>query len=74
MSHGRLREKGKCGFSFHRMNELTEEVDNAVVVASEEADQIAEEEQEGRVDDAVGQIVGRTVKLQQGVYLALKGW
>ena len=56
------------------MNELTEEVDNAVVVASEEADQIAEEEQEGRVDDAVGQIVGRTVKLQQGVYLALKGW
>ena len=59
-------------FCLKTKSRLTKEVDDAVVVTGKEADQIAEEEQEGRVDNSISQIVGRAVKLQKGINLALE--
>ena len=41
----------------HTKNSLTEQVDDAVVVAGEEPDQVLEEEDERRVDDAVVEVL-----------------
>lgn len=51
----------------------TEQVDDAVVVGGEEADEVLEEQHEGHVDDAVVEIVGGAVELQEGVQLLLEG-
>ncbi len=38
----------------HEGRKVTKEIDDAIVVAGEEADQVAEQQQEGSVDNAVG--------------------
>ena len=50
----------------------TEQVDDAVVVAGEQQDEVAEQEHEGRVHDAVRELVGRAVELEQRVHLVLQ--
>lgn len=40
--------------AMHEGRKVTKEIDDAIVVAGEEADQVAEQQQEGSVDNAVG--------------------
>lgn len=41
-----------------KVEALTQQVDDALVVGSEESDGVFEEQHEGCVDDSVGQLVG----------------
>ena len=49
---------------------ITEQIDDPVVVACKQSNQVSEEEHKCRVDDAVGQIRRTHFEIQQGVNLS----
>ena len=51
---------------------VTQEIDDPVVVAGEEPDQISKEEHEGCVDDSVVQVLRRCLELDEGIHLGLR--
>ncbi len=53
---------------------LTEEVDNAVVVAGEQANKISEEEHERRIDHAIGEVRRGHLEVQERIELVLQHW
>ena len=54
----------------HWGDSLTQEVDDAVVVACKESDQVPEEEHKCGVDDAVGEVGGGHLEVEEGVHLS----
>ncbi len=61
--------QGFPGLLLVHVKVFLQEVDDPVVVAGEQSDEVFEQEDEGCVDDPVVQVAGRSLEFQKGVNL-----